>query len=73
MDDAYLWTHQVKHLAEVGHPAVGGHHGRGDDRMAQSVLDHAPNRFAPHRIQAGLRKPHWARIAPEICSAIRSK
>ena len=47
MDDAYLWTHQVKHFAEVAQPAVADI--TAEERieaMARSVLDQAPDRFA---------------------------
>ena len=47
MDDAYLWMHQVKHLAEVAHTVVADITAEETvEAMARSVLDQAPDRFA---------------------------
>lgn len=47
MDDAHLWAHQIRFLAEAAQPVVADITGQESvEAMAESVLERAPERFA---------------------------
>jgi hypothetical protein len=47
-DDGALWTHQIRHLADIADAKAADNSGHDTvEAMARSVLDKAPQRFRP--------------------------
>jgi pimeloyl-ACP methyl ester carboxylesterase len=80
MDDAYLWGHPVRHLADVAHPVVADITTEETvEAMAQSVLERAPASFALAGFSLGgyvslaivRRAPERVRKLALLCTSAR--